>query len=128
MGAELKINSYTSDSKIMNMIEPYDHMMVDRGFKMRDDLPMYQASLAIPPSVAKDQQIFGEDKAEASEIANVRIYVEQAIDRIKYFDILSNTMPIRCVPLCDDILKVCCALSNLLPPKYFEYDTCFMLL
>lgn len=77
---------------------------------------MYQASLSIPPSVAKGQQMLSDDVAKTSKIANVRIYVEQAIGRLKYFNILSNVMPISCVPLCDDILKVCCSLCNLLPP------------
>jgi hypothetical protein len=104
------------DSKFLRMLEPYDQVMADRGFKIRDDLAMYQASLAIPPSAAKDQQMLGADVAETSKIANVRIYVEQAIGRLKYFNILSSVMPIKCVPLCDYILTVCCALCNLLPP------------
>ena len=53
-----------------------------------------------------------------SKIANVYIYVEQAIGGLKYFNILSNVMPIKCVPLNDDILKVCCALCKLLPPLW----------
>ena len=105
-----------TDSKFLRMLEPFDQVMADRGFKIRDDLAMHQASLAIPPSAAKDQQMLGDDVAETSKIANVRIYVEQAIDRLKYFNMLSSVMPVKCVPLCDDILKVCCALCNLLPP------------
>ena len=105
-----------TDSKFLSMVEPFDQIMADRGFKIQDDLAMYQASLAIPPSAAKDQQMLGQDVAETSKIANVRIYVEQAIGCLKYFNILSNVMPIKCVPLSDDILKVCCALCNLLPP------------
>ena len=105
-----------TDSKFLRMLEPFDQVMADRGFKIRDDLAMYQASLAIPPSAAKDQQMLGDDVAETSKIANVRIYVEQAIGRLKYFNMLSSVMPVKCVPLCDDILKVCCALCNLLPP------------
>ena len=77
---------------------------------------MYQASLAILPSAAKDQQMLRQVVAETSKMANVPIYVEQAIGRLKYFNILSNVMPVKCVPLSNDILKVCSALCNLLPP------------
>ena len=98
-----------TDSKFLGMLEPFDQVMADRGFKIRDDLAMYQASLAIPPSAAKDQQMLGDNVAETSKIANVCIYVEQAIGCLKYFNMLSSVMPVKCVPLCDDILKVCCA-------------------
>ena len=38
------------NSKFMNRLEPYDQVMADRGFKIRNDLAMFQATLAIPPS------------------------------------------------------------------------------
>ena len=50
-----------------------------------------------------------------SKIANVHMYVEQAIGG---FNVLSNVMPIKCVPLNDDVLKMCCALCKLLPPLW----------
>ena len=56
------------------------------------------------------------DVERTSSIANVRIYVEQAIKRIKDFRILSSDYPILQFPLIDDVLITCCALVNLLPP------------
>jgi len=41
----------------MNRLEPYDQVMADRGFKIRDDLAMYQATLAIPPSTVGNFQM-----------------------------------------------------------------------
>ena len=99
----------------MNRLEPYDQVMADRGFKIRD-LAMYQATLAIPASTVGNIQMHTKDVSETSRIANVRIYVEQAIGRLKHFKILSHIMPISCLPLCDDILVTCCGLCNLLPP------------
>ena len=61
--------------------------MADRSFKIQDDLAMYQATLAIPPSPVGNFQIPSQDVAETSRIANVRIYVEQAIGRPKHFKI-----------------------------------------
>ena len=62
--------------------------MADRGFKILEDLMLFQATLAIPPSTTGKQQILGKDVQETSKIANVRIYVEQAIGRLKNFKML----------------------------------------
>ena len=104
------------DSGFLNMIEPYDEIMADRGFKIREDLMMHMATLCIPPSCASSMQLLPHDVRETSNIANVRIYVEQAIGRLKVFLILKNELPITLIPLADDIVRVCCALCNLLPP------------
>lgn len=67
------------DSGFLNMIEPYDEIMADRGFKIREDLMMHMATLCIPPSCASSMQLLPGDVRETSNIANVRIYVEQAV-------------------------------------------------
>ena len=56
------------------------------------------------------------DVQDTSRIANLRIYVEQAIQRIKTFGILNRELPITPLPLADDVTIVCSALCNLLPP------------
>ena len=55
-----------------------------------DDLAAYQSTLAIPPSVRTSMQMLGSDVHEKCRISNARIYVEQAIGRIKWYRILSN--------------------------------------
>ena len=104
------------DSGFLNMIEPYDQIMADRGFKIKEDLMMHMASLCIPPSCAASMQMLPSDIRKTSNIANVRIYVEQAIGRLKVFRILKHELCISLLPMVDDIIKVCCSLCNLLPP------------
>ena len=104
------------NSGFLNMIEPYDEIMADRGFKIREDLMMHMATLCIPPSCASSMQMLPHDVRETSNIANVRIYVEQAIGRLKVFLFLKNELPISLLPLADDIVRVCSALCNLLLP------------
>ncbi|XP_068676803.1 uncharacterized protein [Montipora foliosa] len=104
------------NSGFLKMIEPYDEVMADRDFKIREDLMMHMATLCIPPSCASSMQMLPRDVRETSNIANVRIYVEQAIGRLKVFLILKNELPITLLPLADDIVRVCCALCNFLPP------------
>ena len=104
------------DCGFLNIIEPYDEVMADRGFKIKEDLMMSMATLCIPPSCTASMQMLPSDVRKTSNIANVRIYVEQAIGRVKWFHILKNELPITLLPLVDDIVRVCCALCNLLPP------------
>ena len=61
-------------------------------------------------------QLLPWDARETSNIANVQIYVEQAIGQLKVFLLLKNELPITLLTLVDDIVCVCCALCYLLPP------------
>ena len=63
------------DSGFLGILEPFDQVMADRGFKIKTDLAMKQCSLAIPPSVVKGIQMLSNDVKETSNIANIRIYV-----------------------------------------------------
>ena len=81
------------DSGFLDLLEPYDCVMADRGFKMKDDLVMKQCTLAIPQSSAKGNQLTEEDVRETKRIANIRIYVEQAIKRIKDYNIMNVCLP-----------------------------------
>ena len=104
------------DCGFVNYLQPHDQVMVDRGFKIKDLLAFYQCTLAIPPSKHGGLQMSEFDVKDTSRIANVRIYVEQAIRRMKTFGILKREYPITLLPLADDIAIVCSALCNLLPP------------
>jgi hypothetical protein len=55
--------------------------MADRGFKVKEDVMVVQARLAIHPSTCGYLDMSSGDVSETSKIANVRIYVEQAIGR-----------------------------------------------
>ena len=70
---------------------------------------MQMATLCIPPSCAS-MQLLPWDVRETSNIANVQIYVEQAIGRLKVFLLLKNELPITLLTLADDIVHVCCVL------------------
>ena len=90
--------------------------MADRGFKIKEELMMRMASLCIPPSKAASMQMLPADVKKTSNIVNVRIYVEQAIGRMKVFSILKHELPISLLSEADDIVRFCCSLCNLLPP------------
>ena len=105
-----------TDSGFCYQLQPYDQVMADRGFKIHDLLSFYQCSLAIPPSKHANLQMLTSDVQKTSLITNVRIYVEEAIRRVKDFTILKNELPISLLPLVDDMIVVCSALCNLAKP------------
>ena len=104
------------DSGFYNKLQPGDQVMADRGFKIHDSLAFNQCTLAIPPSKHTQLQMTKENVNKTSKIANVRIYVEQAIKRMKHFRIIKNELPISLLPMVDDITTVCAILTNIMPP------------
>ena len=104
------------DSGFLDRLRPGDHLMADRGFKVADLLAFRQCFLTIPPSVKSASQLSEDDPCKTSRIANARIYVENAIGRIKNYKILKNELPMTLLPIFDDILLTCCLLTNLSEP------------
>ena len=103
-------------SGFLQFLQPNDQIMADRGFKIEEMLGFYQCTLAILPSKCGELQMSEEQVKRTSRIANARIYVEQAMKRLKDYQILNNEIPVTLISLSDDIVKVCAALSNLQEP------------
>lgn len=80
------------NSGFVGMIEPYREIMADRGFKIREDYIAYSTQLCIIYCM----QLLPEDVSETSNIANVRIYVKQAIDGLKVLLLVKTEVPITC--------------------------------
>ena len=76
------------NSGFYNFIEPYDQVMADRGFKIKEVVLQHQASLSIPPSKQGTLPMTTGDVQETLRIANVRIFVDKAIARVKWFNIV----------------------------------------
>jgi hypothetical protein len=106
----------TNQSGFLDMIEPYDSVLADRGFPIREELTLKRATLLIPPGRRGVSQMSAADVQLTKSIANRRIYVEQAIRRIKYFRILKYEIPIFLMHHLDDIVKTIAGICNLYPP------------
>ena len=104
------------DSPFYRKLEYGDEIMADRGFQIREDLLHYYCHLSVPPGARLNDQMTTTECRTTKEIANLRIHVERAINRIKTYRILKNVMPITLLPLIDDIVHTCGALCNLKPP------------
>ncbi|XP_062568373.1 uncharacterized protein LOC134230560 [Saccostrea cucullata] len=115
-GGRMSDRQIVRESSFLDLIDPGDIILADRGFPIREELLLRYANLVIPPPGSGIQQMTRENVEKTKSIANVRIHVERAINRIKWFAILKNTLPITLVPLVDDIVSVCASLCNLLKP------------
>ena len=60
-------------------------------------------------------QIKKSEVKKTKEVANLRIHVERAINRIKFFRILKGSIPVTVIQYVDDIILTCAALWNLKP-------------
>ena len=95
-------------------------LQADKGFNIASDCEARLISLDIPPGKRGALQLTAAACQKTKRIANQRILVEQVIRRLKTFRILQTELPITLVPLADDIVAVCAALSNLKKPIYSD--------
>jgi hypothetical protein len=103
----------TINSGFLDLIDPNDQIMADKGFLIKDELMYRRAELVMPPGAKGHEQMTSQDVQKTKAIANLRIHVERAIQRLKTFRILKNQMPLNLLPLIDDIVVTCAALCNL---------------
>ena len=105
----------TKDCGVLDLLEPGDNIMADRGYNIQDLLPA-GVNLNLPPYKGQRDQLTAEEAEETAKIASVRIHVERAIGRVKNYHILNGVMPLAVSPVIDQIFTVCCYLTNFLPP------------
>ena len=90
--------------------------MADKGFNIPDVLAYRQCTLSMPPFEKNGVQMSEKYVKKTSRVANARIYVENAIERLKQFRTLKMELPVTFIPIIDDILACCCILTNLSEP------------
>lgn len=114
----------TSNCGILDLCEPGDAIMADKGFLIDDLTLPKRISLIIPPLLrqAVGKRFNKREVEETRRIANLRIDVERAMERVKNFRILQGVLPINLSPQATNIWKICVSLSNLLPPLVNDED------
>ena len=106
----------TRNSGILDLLEPGDSVMADRGFDIQDDLALLGVRLNIPPFLKGKSQLTEKELVETRRIASIRIHVERAMERIKKFHIFDRTLPSSMSPIANQIFFICAILSNFNPP------------
>ena len=95
----------TKDSGFYDLLQRGDQVMADRGFQIKEELLLKE----------KLPQMTSAEVKKTKDEAKLRIHVERAINCIKSFRILENTLPVSLLQHIDDILWTCAALCNLKP-------------
>ncbi|XP_060072930.1 uncharacterized protein LOC132563084 [Ylistrum balloti] len=73
----------TKDCGLLNLLEPGDHVMADKGFEIQPLLDNLRVRVDHPPVLRGVQQMSVEQETTTRRIARLRIHVERAIERIK---------------------------------------------
>ena len=89
--------------------------MTDRGFQITEELIMKYCTLSVPPGARIKSQMTNLEVRKTKKIANLRIHVERAINRIKSYRILKSVLLLTVLHSCDDIIRTCARLCNLKP-------------
>ncbi|XP_028516757.1 uncharacterized protein LOC114575646 [Exaiptasia diaphana] len=73
----------TQESGLVDLLEAGDVVMADKGFNIKDILTKKEVYLNIPPFAKKGKQLSRKAVMSTRQIAQVRIHVERAIERLK---------------------------------------------
>ena len=101
---------------ILDLLEPGDSVMADRGFDIEEDLALRGVRPNIPPFLRGKTQLSKKELITTRRIASLRIHVECAMERIKNFHIFDRSLPSSLTDIADRIVFVCCVLGNFQPP------------
>ena len=111
----------TLKSGVLALLEDGDNLMADRGFDVKNILPP-GVTLNIPPFKGTRAQLTANETEETARIASVRIHVERAIGRVKNYHILDGVLPLSLHSTANQIVTVCCLLTNFLSILVEPYD------
>ena len=109
----------TARSGVLDLLEPGDQVMVDKGFTIEDLLRPLGCSLVIPPFLTANRSQFTKEETEQTQtIARLRVHVERAIRRIKEYHLFDGTLPISLAGSVNQLWTVCCILTNFQGPLF----------
>ena len=110
----------TKHSGFLDLVEPGDNIMVDRGFEIAELLADPGATLNIPPFRKEGAaQLTSAQVEETRRIATLRILVERCVGYAKNYQILNCIIPLTLAPVVNDIIKVCFSLGHFHIPMVF---------
>ena len=103
-------------SSFLDLINPGDTVMADRGFKIQHLLNSRKAHLYIPPFLRGRANFTPAEEIKTKKIAKLRIHVERAIERIKKYRLLQKRIPLALESVVSQIVFVTCCLVNFQEP------------
>ncbi|XP_031335226.1 uncharacterized protein LOC116165081 [Photinus pyralis] len=108
------------NENVVNKLDPYDAVMVDKGILIEKDCEENLITLIRPPFLRKNTQLSKVEALTTANIARARVHVERAIQRLKLFSVLNNQIDWYLIPYMDDIMTVIAATVNMSSPILAE--------
>lgn len=96
----------------MKYLQPYDVVLADRGFTVRELLNPLQVELRIPAFLKGRASLSAAEELETRRIAKARIHVERFNERLKQFRIIGRKIPLTLAPLATQMVVVAASLVN----------------
>ena len=113
-GGRASDKQITLDGKLLDLLDPYDVVMADRGFLVADELAAMSVRVVTPHFTKGKQQMSRREVQESRRLSRVRIHVERVIGRIRRnYRVLGGVIPIGLIPQVNNIVTICCGLINL---------------
>ena len=103
-------------SGLLELLQPGDEIMADKGFLIQDELASVGATLTLPAFLKAHKQFSKEEAEQNKKVACLRVHVERCMERIKNWHILDRRIPVTLSPLASDMIIVLSAFTNFLPP------------
>ena len=101
---------------ILDLLEPEDSVMADKGFLVEELLKDKKCSLNIPPFLRGQSQFSKAEIQQTEEIASLRIHVERFIRRVKENHIFDSEIPLTLMGSINQIWTVAVLLANFKGP------------
>ena len=112
----------TNDTNFLDTVPSHTRIMADKGFNIQNECAARLINFLVPPGRRGTAQMTPDEIKTTTQVGKLRILVEQVIRRVKTFRIIAGELPLSLVPHLNDILIVCCGLSNLKGPIINDRD------
>ena len=89
-GSRTSVKIIARDNGFYDLLERDDEVMVDRAYQIQDDLLLHFFILVVSPDARVKSQMIKSEVKKTKEVANFRIHVERALNRIKFFRIFKK--------------------------------------